>query len=240
MIIDDISQTVTVSAATRLSDLELQIGAVGFTTGLCPQPMTKELTLSQLILKGLPNLYWVRYGPLQEACIALDWRWKGETIITRNVPRAATGPDLKGLFIGSHGFLGRPVGVTLRIWQAQAAALIVGRFSDERAARRWGISLWAEDLRPAYFGVWEESGALHSMALHHAPRELLPALVKRTKELCSFYGGRAEAVAKQEHQPPQGRAIIDPLNLLETVGDGRNDRALLPKTITRRLLGAVR
>lgn len=243
MYIDDISRTVTAKAATRLADLETALGKSGFTTGLFPQPAKKNLTVGQMILQGLPNLFWMRYGLLHEACIALEWRWRRATITTKNVPRAATGPDLKGLFIGSRGRCGRPLTATFRLWSLDDQALVSGTFVDAPSVHKFGIELWAEDLRPVYFGVTAQSGgSFQFTVVYHAARELLSALVRRTKELAAFYGGDVNQTERLELHDDfvLPKTIMDPLSLLERTSSQARTGTNIPIKIERRLLEAVR
>ncbi|HMF33867.1 MAG TPA: FAD-binding oxidoreductase [Candidatus Lokiarchaeia archaeon] len=58
-----------------------------------------------------------KYGKIEDMCEALEVVVPtGEVVRTRKVPRSATGPDFKQLFIGSEGTLGVITEATLRIW----------------------------------------------------------------------------------------------------------------------------
>ena len=58
-----------------------------------------------------------KFGKIEDLCVALKVRMKECVVTTRNVPRAATGPDFKKIFIGSKGQYGEILEATLRIFK---------------------------------------------------------------------------------------------------------------------------
>lgn len=117
MKIDEISLVVTCSADIPFQQLEKQLSKQGYTLGY--RPIAKRsLTLLKALEKRVPNKLSSRYGGIEDICVSIRVIRKGQIIATRNVPRAATGPDFKKIFIGSRGRYGKIIEATLRICHA--------------------------------------------------------------------------------------------------------------------------
>ena len=117
MKIDQVSLLVTCSVDMPLKQLEKQLSQQGYTLGY--RPIAKRsLTLLQALEKRVPNRLSPRYGGIEDICVSIRVIRKGQIIATRNVPRAATGPDFKKIFIGSRGRYGKIIEATLRIHHA--------------------------------------------------------------------------------------------------------------------------
>ena len=81
--------------------------------------------------------YSTRYGKIEDIVVGLDVALAdGRTITTGGAPRAATGPDLTQLFVGSEGTLGVITGARLRLHPAPPA--------ERRAA--FGFASFADGL----------------------------------------------------------------------------------------------
>ncbi len=114
MKIDFISLLITCSVDRSLKDLERDLNREGFTLGY--RPADKNIrTLRQALEKRGHNLNFLRYGEIEDICTSLKIRRKGKSIVTKNVPRAATGPDFKKIFMGSEQRYGKILEATLRI-----------------------------------------------------------------------------------------------------------------------------
>lgn len=115
--LDLISLLVTCSADIPLKQLEKSLAIQGYTLGY--RPITKKsMTLLQALEKRVPNRLSPRYGGIEDICVSIRVIRKGQIIATRNVPRAATGPDFKKIFIGSRGRYGKIIEATLRVRHA--------------------------------------------------------------------------------------------------------------------------
>lgn len=112
--LDPISLLVTCSPSLRLGRIEKQLNQKGFTLGYKPAS-GKNLTLQRALDRRIPNLYALRYGEIDDICVSLKVQMNKKTIVTKNVPRAATGPDFKKIFIGSKGCYGKILEGVFRI-----------------------------------------------------------------------------------------------------------------------------
>ncbi|MCB1028078.1 MAG: FAD-binding oxidoreductase, partial [Microthrixaceae bacterium] len=86
----------------------------GLTVGHWPQSMALSTVGGWVACRGAGQ-YSTRYGKIEDLVVGLDVVLADGTLIsTGGAPRAAQGPDLTQLFVGSEGTLGVIVGVHLR------------------------------------------------------------------------------------------------------------------------------
>lgn len=84
------------------------------TVGHWPQSMALSTVGGWVACRGAGQ-YSTRYGKIEDLVVGLDVVLADGTLIhTGGAPRAAHGPDLTQLFVGSEGTLGIIVGVHLR------------------------------------------------------------------------------------------------------------------------------
>ncbi len=110
-----LSLLVSCPAGTWLGLLEKQINGQGFTLGY--RPSGRGRTLKEVLDKRIPNRLARKYGEIDDLCVSLKILRKGRIIATKNVPRAATGPDFKKIIIGTKGTYGRIVEATLKVFR---------------------------------------------------------------------------------------------------------------------------
>jgi alkyldihydroxyacetonephosphate synthase len=107
--VDETSLTVDVGAGIFGPDLEAALGQVGtgYTLGHWPQSMDLSTVGGWLACRGAGQ-YSTRYGKIEDMVIGLEVVLAdGRTVRTEgHGPRAATGPNLTQLFVGSEGTLG--------------------------------------------------------------------------------------------------------------------------------------
>jgi alkyldihydroxyacetonephosphate synthase len=116
--VDETSLTADVRAGTFGPDLEDALGAVGtgYTLGHWPQSMDLSTVGGWLACRGAGQ-YSTRYGKIEDMVIGLEVVLADGRIVRTegHGPRAATGPNLTQLFVGSEGTLGVITGARLRI-----------------------------------------------------------------------------------------------------------------------------
>ncbi len=137
--VDETSLRADVGAGTFGPDLERALGEVGagYTLGHWPQSMDLSTVGGWLACRGAGQ-YSTRYGKIEDMVIGLEVVLAdGRVVRTEGRgPRAATGPNLTQLFVGSEGTLGVITEARLRIHPLPPA--------QER--RAFGFSTFAEGL----------------------------------------------------------------------------------------------
>ena len=116
--VDEVSLTADVRAGTFGPDLERALGGVGtgYTLGHWPQSMDLATVGGWLACRGAGQ-YSTRYGKIEDMVLGLEVVLSdGRVVHTEgHGPRAATGPNLTQLFVGSEGTLGVITSARFRI-----------------------------------------------------------------------------------------------------------------------------
>jgi alkyldihydroxyacetonephosphate synthase len=114
--VDHTSMLVDVKPGTFGDVFEDELRAdYGVTCGHWPQSMALSTVGGWLACRGAGQLS-TRYGKIEDIVVGLDVVLADGTVITTGgAPRAAVGPDLTQLFVGSEGTLGIIVGSRLRL-----------------------------------------------------------------------------------------------------------------------------
>jgi alkyldihydroxyacetonephosphate synthase len=121
--VDAVSMTVEVRPGTFGDVFEQELrDAHGLTCGHWPQSMAISTVGGWLACRGAGQLS-TRYGKIEDMVVALEVALADGTLIrTGGAPRAAVGPDLTQLFVGSEGTLGVITAARLRAHPAPPAA----------------------------------------------------------------------------------------------------------------------
>lgn len=120
--VDDVSMVLDVQAGTFGTWLEARLRADhGATLGHWPQSIDLSTVGGWLACRSAGQLS-TRYGKIEDMVVGLDVALAdGRRITTGGAPRAAVGPDLTQLFVGSEGTLGVITGSRLRLHPAPVA-----------------------------------------------------------------------------------------------------------------------
>ena len=119
--IDSLSLVVEVEAGLLGQRLEEILNAEGLTSGHRPEDRYSA-TIGGWLARRSAGLCSSRYGKIEDLCLGLEAVLPGGRIIkTRVAPRAATGPDLKHLLMGSEGALAVITAATFRIFMQPAS-----------------------------------------------------------------------------------------------------------------------
>src|SRR4051812_37984448 len=114
--LDLIDRTVTVPAGVRGSDLESWLNARGLTLNHSPQSLGRS-TVGGWIATRATGQFSSRYGGIEHLVTGYQVVLADGTVADLGQrPRAAMGPDLKQLFIGSEGTLCVVTRVTLKVF----------------------------------------------------------------------------------------------------------------------------
>ena len=133
--VDRESMILDVRPGTFGTPLEDELRAEhGVTVGHWPQSVDLSTVGGWLACRGAGQ-YSTRYGKIEDIVIGLDVALAdGRIVHTGGAPRAAVGPDLTQLFVGSEGTLGVVTGARLRLHPAppteQRAAFGFSSFTD--------------------------------------------------------------------------------------------------------------
>jgi alkyldihydroxyacetonephosphate synthase len=123
--LDEVSLVADVAAGTFGPDLEqaLRARGSGYTLGHWPQSMDISTVGGWLACRGAGQ-YSTRYGKIEDMVLGLEVVLAdGRVIHTEGAgPRAATGPNLTQLFVGSEGTLGVITAARLRVHPVPAAS----------------------------------------------------------------------------------------------------------------------
>ena len=132
--VDDTSLRLRVLPGTFGDDLERALAERGLTLGHWPQSVAISTVGGWVACRGAGQ-YSTRYGKIEDMVVGLEVvDGRGRRFRTGGQPRAATGPDLTQVFVGSEGTLGIVTEATLRVRPRPAgsgwAAYGFVRFAD--------------------------------------------------------------------------------------------------------------
>lgn len=163
-VLDEVDGTVTAPAGVMGGDLEAWLGERGYTLNHFPQSLHRS-TIGGWIATRATGQFSSRYGGIEQLvvsyrCVLADGSvaWLGQR------PRAAMGPDLKQLLIGSEGTLGIVTEVTLKVFRL-AQTRLVDAFTMPTV--RSGVDVMREiaqlGLRPFLVRFYDRDEARHAV-----------------------------------------------------------------------------
>ncbi len=137
--LDEVSLVADVGAGTFGGDLDVALSAVGpgYTVGHRPQSVAISTVGGWIACRGAGQ-YSTRYGKIEDLVVGLEVVLADGTVVRTDgrAPRAATGPGLSQLFVGSEGTLGVITSARLRVAPAPQAEV----------RRAFGFGSFAEGL----------------------------------------------------------------------------------------------
>lgn len=162
--VDETDLTVSVSANYNGGDLERLLNEQGYTLGHSPQSLLRS-TVGGWVSTMATGQFSSLYGGIEDLVVGYTvYLATGEKIDLVARPRAAMGPDLRQVFIGSEGTLGVITDVTVKIFPLPQTQILgtyaIPSVSDGLAFMR---EMTIAGLRPFLVRFYNEQEAKHAM-----------------------------------------------------------------------------
>jgi len=163
--VDEVNMTVTVTASHNGGVLEEALQARGLTSGHSPQSLYRS-TVGGWLATLATGQFSSLYGGIEDLVVGYTVILaSGETIQLNASPRAAMGPDLRQVFIGSEGTLGVITSVTLKVFRLPQTQIVQAFTMPSVHA---GLAFLREQatvgLRPFLLRFYDADEAKHAMA----------------------------------------------------------------------------
>jgi alkyldihydroxyacetonephosphate synthase len=210
--LDSRNLTATFRAGTLGGEAERRVQQDGLTLGHWPQSVELS-TVGGWVATRAAGQFSTAYGSIEDLVLALEVVLPdGRVLRTRETPRAAAGPDLRQLFMGSEGTLGVITEVTFSARPLpEARALAAAHFASFEAGleaiRRFMRAGWRPPVVRLYDAI--ESRRQHAAGLpedrhllllvHEGPKAAVAAEVPAVMALCAEEGGLAADSGAVEH-----------------------------------------
>ncbi|MYW05260.1 FAD-binding oxidoreductase [Streptomyces sp. SID3343] len=163
--VDVVNRMVTVGPGVRLSDLEAVLKPHGLSVGHYPQSFSLASVAGSIAMRG-SGTFSSLHGNVEDRLGDLEVVLPdGMVVSTASMPRAATLPDIKQLFVGAEGTLGIITRVTLRLVPLPEARRFASvRFPGFQGALDTVRTVLAKGVRPAVVRIYDptEASAKHA------------------------------------------------------------------------------
>ncbi len=204
--------TASFRAGTMGGEAEQRVQKEGLTIGHWPQSVDLS-TVGGWVATRAAGQFSTAYGSIEDLVLALEVVLPdGFVLRTRETPRAASGPDLRQLFMGSEGTLGvvtevtfslRPLPESRRLAAFHFATLDAGLEAIRRFMRAgWRppvVRLYDERESQRQFPKECPEGRGMLILVHEGPASAVTAEVGGVAEICAEEGGAAADATAVEH-----------------------------------------
>ncbi|MFQ5513620.1 MAG: FAD-binding oxidoreductase [Myxococcota bacterium] len=220
--------TARFAAGTMGDEAEREVQDAGLTIGHWPQSIELS-TVGGWVATRAAGQYSTAYGNIEDLVLALEVVLPdGSLLRTRDTPRAATGPDLRQLFMGSEGTLGVVTDVTFSLRplpeESVGQAFHLPSFEAGVEALRGILRAgWrppvlrfydaAESAR--HFSEHCPEGRLMLILVHEGPRSAVEAQRAGVATLCAARQGVETDSASVDHWLEQRNRVPSQRALLE-------------------------
>ena len=199
-------------AGTNGMAAEQRVQEAGLTIGHWPQSIELS-SVGGWVATRAAGQFSTAYGSIEDVCFALEAVLPdGSVLRTRPTPRAAAGPDLRQLLLGSEGTLGIVTEVTFSLRESPAARRGQAFAFDSLAP---GVEAIRRLMRAGYrppvvrlydareskrnFGEWCPEDQAFLILLHEGPVDMVDAEIAGTAALCREAGGTGCDAAAVDH-----------------------------------------
>ncbi len=162
--VNEESLYVVVQAGRLGQMLEDDLNARGYTLHHSPQSLNRS-TVGGWVATLASGQFSSRWGSIEDMVLSLTVVLAdGSVIVTKSAPRAAIGPDLKQVFLGSEGTLGVVVEATLKIMPLpETRRLETVRFATLDAGLPAMRTIARSGLEPFLVRLYDEDESRHAM-----------------------------------------------------------------------------
>ncbi len=187
IIFNEQSRLLTASANLSVEKLEKYANQKGLTLGYEPAKKIAGNTLGDILDRRVPNRLQSSYGEIDDLCVGLKARIQGREWTSRNVPRSATGPDLKKILIGARGRFGKILEVTLRVFpRPETRRTVTIRWSKAQPMEEFFRRIGSAGIR---FALLNENPRSVRILLEGTAASV-QTRIKALKEIVTITGGR--------------------------------------------------
>lgn len=146
--LDAVSGVATMEAGMLGPELEAALNAAGFTLGHFPDSFEFS-TLGGWLATRSAGMQSDTRGKIEDMVVALKLVTPAGTLVTPPVPKAAAGPDLNQIAVGSEGALGFITEATMRVYRLQSRAYRGVLMPDFAAGMEFMRRCWEEGVPPS-------------------------------------------------------------------------------------------
>ena len=201
--LDELNQTVSAPAGVRGSDLEAWLAERGYTMNFFPQSLTRSSIGGWVATRATGQLS-SKYGGIESAIVSYDVILSDSTACTvEQKPRAAVGPDLRQLFLGSEGTFGIVTRIAMKVYRrAEASISEAWVLSDVVSGTDAMREIYQAGIRPALMRFYDDSETQHAVRgdsvtgcalflTHDGLASLAAAEHEASREIVIAHGGKS-------------------------------------------------
>lgn len=237
--LDDTNLLARFGAGTNGLAAELRVQEAGLTIGHWPQSIELS-TVGGWVATRAAGQYSTGYGSIEDVLFSLEGVLADGTVVrTRETPRAAAGPDLRQVFLGSEGTLGvvTEVAFSLRA-KAEASRGQAFHFASFGAGLEAIRRLMRGGWRPPVVRLYDARESARHFAtycperrhllllLHAGPAAAVDTEAHGVAQVCDTAGGTAAGAGavtqwlEQRNQVPGFRGLLEKGIVLDTIEVG--------------------
>ncbi len=224
--IDEDNMQVTVECGTPLEYLESVLNDRGLTTGHYPQSLPMA-SMGGLVATRSTGQFSTLYGGIEDMVMGLEVVMaNGDIVRIKDVPRRATGPDHRHIFIGSEGTLGFITEITMKIFKFRPENRWLGSYAVKSMQQGLDIirEIMVEGYKPAVVRLHDKYEGQHNypevlsedeailIFVADGPKELNDLTGKVVHQVAEKHGARYLGTKVVEHWLKHRNDICDEMS----------------------------